>query len=131
MNEPYAKTRLAAYIAKRVLELRPKKQKEIAREAGFANPNIITMFKQGSAKVPLDRVPQLAAALECDPRYLFRLALEQEGIETQRAAINDVFGTVVSRNEVAWIEQIREASGHSDPALTQRARSALRAIFGK
>ena len=46
-------------------------------------------------------------------------------------AIEDIFGTIVTRNEVAWLEEIRDASGHSDPSLTNRSRSAIRAIFGK
>ena len=92
---------------------------------------MITMLKQGSARVPLDRIPQLAAALECDPRFLFRLALEQDGLKSQSAAIDEIFGEIVSRNEVSWIHEIRDASGHNDPALTTRSRSALRAIFGR
>jgi hypothetical protein len=52
----------------RILELKPKKnQSEIAAEAGFANPNMITLLKQGANRVPLDRVPQLAKALDSDP----------------------------------------------------------------
>lgn len=132
MKKPYASSRLAKYLDRRVLELRPKKsQADIAALAGFANQNMITMLKQGSAKVPLDRVPMLAAAMEVDPRYLFRLALEQEGFDTQRAAVEEIFGAIVSRNEVAWLEALRDASGHSDPALTTRSRAALRGIFGK
>ncbi|WP_328799879.1 hypothetical protein [Pseudoroseicyclus tamaricis] len=83
MSKPYSESRLAKFLTIRVLELRPKKsQAEIARDAGFVNANMVTMIKQGSAKLALDRVPMLAAALEVDPRYLFRLALEQDGFET-------------------------------------------------
>ena len=47
------------------------------------------------------------------------------------AVDNEVIGTVVSHNEVGWLEVLREASGNSDPAVTTRARAAVRAIFGK
>ena len=131
-SRPYAETRLAKFIETRVLELRPRKsQIEIATEAGFINPNMLAMIKNGSTKLPLDRVPSVAKALECDPKLLFKLALEQPGGVTTAAAIEMIFGTIVTRNEVAWLEEIREASGHSDPNLTTRSRSALRAVFGK
>jgi hypothetical protein len=131
-SRPYANTRLTEFINRRVLELRPKKaQIEIATEAGFVHPNMMSLIKSGASKVPLDRVPALARALEADPKLLFLMALEQAGGETMRLAAEEIFGTIVSRNEVAWLEEIRDASGHTDPALTSRARSAIRGIFGK
>lgn len=57
--KPYTNTRLATYPERRVLELRPKKkQQQIALEAGFRNPNMITIIKSGASKLPLDRVPR-------------------------------------------------------------------------
>ncbi len=131
-TKPYAHSRLAKYIEKRVLELRPgKSQAEIAEQAGFNTPNVIAMLKSGATKLALDRVPKLAEALECDPAMLFRLALRQPGHETTARAIEEIFGTVVSRNEVTWLEEIRDASGDTNPSLTTRNRTALRGIFGK
>ena len=131
MKRPFADTDLAAFIAKRVLELRPKSQIDIAGEAGFQNPNFISMLKNGAAKLPLDRVLALATALDCDPKRLFLLAFRQRGYETEQTAIADIFGTVVTRNEVIWLEELRDASGRSDPSLTSRSRAALRGIFSK
>jgi hypothetical protein len=57
-KKPHAETRLAKYIDKRVMELRPRKsQIEIAVEAGFVSQNMVTMIKNGSSKLPLDHVP--------------------------------------------------------------------------
>lgn len=132
VKPPHADTRLAKYIEKRTLELRPHKQQtEIAAEAGFSNPNMISMLKSGATKLALDRVPALARALDCDPKLLFRLALEQDGHATTALAVQEIFGAIVSKNETAWLNELREASGHSDPTLTVRARAAFRAIFGK
>lgn len=79
-GKPYAGTKLAKYLEKRILELWPKRaQIAIASEAGFVNPNILAMIKADTAKLPLDRVSALAAALECDPTMLFMLALEHLG----------------------------------------------------
>lgn len=131
-KRPYQNSRLTRFLEKRILELRPvKNQAEIAAQAGFVNPNVVTMIKNGATKLPIDRVPALAKALDCDARRLFLLALEQGGGETTEAAVREIFGTIVTRNEVSWIEEIRSASDHSDPSLTTRSRAALRAIFAK
>jgi transcriptional regulator with XRE-family HTH domain len=131
-KKPYAETRLAKYIDQRVLELRGKKtQGEVAAEAGFATPNMLTMLKQGATKVPLDRVPALAKALDCDPAWLLRLALEQGEGSTAAAAIYEIMGPMVTANERVWLAELRDASADSDPRLTSRARAALRGIFGK
>ena len=84
-KKPYQDSRLAKFVETRVLELKHKKsQVEIAEEAGLVNPNMITMIKSGSTKLPLDRVPALAKALEGDPALMLRLALEQgEGLYRQ------------------------------------------------
>jgi DNA-binding Xre family transcriptional regulator len=131
-KKPYEDSRLAQYIRTRVLELKGKKtQSEIAAEAGFINANMLTMLKQGANKVPLDRVPALARALDCDPAWLLRLALEQGEGSTAAVAISEILGEPISQNERAWIHEIREASGDTDPRLTSRTRGALRGVFGK
>jgi transcriptional regulator with XRE-family HTH domain len=57
------KQKLAQYIAARIA-LTGKTQREIAKEAGIASQNFLSMLKSGDAKVPLRRVPALAAALD-------------------------------------------------------------------
>ena len=131
-TKPYQDTPLAKFLDARVLELKYKKtQGEIAEEAGFVSPNMMTMIKKGATKLPLDRVPALAKALECDPALLLRLALEQAEGSTSATAIYDIIGQPITRNEMAWITELREASGDTDPRLTSRAKTALRAVFGK
>jgi transcriptional regulator with XRE-family HTH domain len=131
-GRPFSDTRLALFLEKRILELRHRKtQLAIATEAGFLNPNMIAILKSGGSKLPLDRVAGLAKALECDPVMLFMLAVEQLCGDTTALSIEQIFGTLVTENEVAWLEEIRRASDHSNPSLTSRARSAIRGIFGK
>jgi transcriptional regulator with XRE-family HTH domain len=131
-KKPFEDTRLAQYVERRILELKPRKtQSEIAAQAGFINPNVITMIKQGKTKAALDRIPALARALECDPAFLMRLALEQAVGQTAAAAVTEIFGTPVTANERGWIEAIREASDNGDPRLTSRAQAAINAIFGR
>jgi transcriptional regulator with XRE-family HTH domain len=131
-RKPYQDTRLAKFVDERVLALRPRKsQAEIAEEAGFVNPNVISMVKSGASKLPIDRVPALATALQCDPALLLRLALEQSAGSTAAAAIYEIIGQPITKNEMAWIKEIREASGETDPRLTSQAATAIRGIFGK
>jgi transcriptional regulator with XRE-family HTH domain len=131
-KKPYEDTRLAKYLEQRVLELKPKKtQADIAAEAGFVSANMIAMLKRGSNKVPLDRVPALAMALDCDPAWLLRLALEQTEGDTAARAIVEILGAPVPKNEMGWIMAIREASGDSDPRLATRGRAAIRSVCGK
>jgi len=130
-NKPYADTRLAQYTERRILELKSKKsQGQIASEVGYTNPNMVTMIKNGASKLALDRVPSMARALECDPAYLMRLALEQAVGDTAAQAIIEIHGTPITENELVWLEEIRDASNNKNPRLTIRSRAALRAIFG-
>lgn len=130
--KPHSDTRLVPYLEKRILELRSiRSQAEIASAAGFTSVNMLSLIKSGSTRLPLDRVPALARALDVDPARLLQLALEQWAGSAAARTFDTIFETIVTRNEVGWLEVIREASGNTDPAVTTRARSAIRAIFGK
>lgn len=130
--KPYKNSRLAQFVTRRTLELKSRKtQAQIAAEAGFANPNMISMIKSGASKLALDRVPNLAVALECNPAHLFLMALEQIESPTTENAIQRIFQTVVTENEGYWLQAIRQASENTDPPLTSRAHNAIRGIFGK
>lgn len=132
-GRPSAKTRLVVFLKERIKELRGiKTQAEIAAEVGFKNVNMLAIIKGGSSRLPIDRVPALAAALDVDPARLLLLALEQDvGDTTARAILEIMGGTVVSRNERAWIQAIREASGNIDPPLTKRGRTGITSLLRK
>ena len=130
--KPHADTRLAKYVTKRIAELNGQKtQGEIAAEAGYVNANNLTMIKNGTSKLAIDRVPDLARALKCDPAFLLRLAMEQALGTTAAKAVDEIWGSPLTRNEREWITELRNASGDTDPRLTARSRTAFRAIFGK
>ncbi|MBZ4023403.1 transcriptional regulator [Rhodobacter sp. TJ_12] len=132
MTTPFKNSEVARFITDRVDALAHRKtQSEIAAEAGFANANFVSILKSGKSKLPLDRVPSLAKALEVDPAYLLRIALEQAVGATAGKAITEIFGSPVTANERAWLEELRDASGNSDPRMTARGRTTLRGIFGK
>jgi hypothetical protein len=61
---PFADSAVAKYIDKKIDELKGvKTQREIAAEIDYDKPNMISMFKRGEARVPLDKIPLLAKAL--------------------------------------------------------------------
>jgi transcriptional regulator with XRE-family HTH domain len=132
IRRPYGETRLVKYLERRISDLRSAKtQTAIATEAGFRTPNMLAMIKNGSAKLPLDRVPGLAKALDCDAAMLFRMAVEQLAEDTTSLAIDQIFGAIITDNESAWLTTIREASNNTDPSITAKAQKAIRAIFGR
>ena len=46
-------------------------QREIAARMGYEKPHIVSMFKLGETRVPLEKVPSMAEALGVDPVDLF------------------------------------------------------------
>ena len=79
-GHPYANSAVATYLSRRIDELRGvKTQREIAAEAGFAKPNIISMMKVGETKLALDRIPALAKALDADAGHLFACQCRTSG----------------------------------------------------
>lgn len=132
MAHPHKNTRLAKFISKRIVELRGiKSQAEIAAQAGFTNANFLSMLKSGTSKLPIDRVPDLARALDSDPALVLRLAFEQQLGPVAARAVDELLGSPISKNERAWIAELRDASDDNDPHLTKKSRVALRSIFGK
>ena len=132
MKHPHADTKLAKFIQKRIDELRGhKSQADIAAQAGFTNANFLSMLKSGSSKLPIDRVSDLARALDSDPANVLRLALEQQLGPVAARAVSELLGTPLSKNEREWIEELRNASDELDPRVTRKSRDTLRTIFGK
>jgi transcriptional regulator with XRE-family HTH domain len=128
--KPYANTRVAKFLAKRVDELADKRsQRQLSIDAGFSTSNMLSMLKNGDAKVPLDRVYTIAKALDVDPRNLFRLTLEQfldMSVQENRDMLSELFST----NESEIITYIRSING-SDPGLNDRRREALKEVFSE
>jgi transcriptional regulator with XRE-family HTH domain len=107
---------VADYLTAQI-SLSGKTQQEIARECGFEKPNIISMFKQGKAKLPLARLPAMARALGVDPRRLLALAMREYEPEVWRS-IQDLLGDqpLLTANELHFIQVIR-GSNVKDPKL--------------
>ncbi len=98
---------VAEYLAEQI-NLSPKLQVEIAKEAGFENPNVLTMMKQGKTKIPLNRIGSLAQALGINPRHLMRKVLEEYLPDTWASIELSLGCLLLSPEEEALVLTYRE-----------------------
>lgn len=106
-----------------------KTQADIAAEVGYDKPNMIAMWKNGSAKVPLDKVPLAAKALGIDPAFLLRMTMAQYWPD-MADTIAKVFGTVLTENETALITAVREIMKDEDvPHFTREMKRKLKELL--
>lgn len=124
-------SRIADFLSKSIDAMAGhKSQKEIAEEIGYERPNMLSMIKNGDAKLPLEKVPVLAKAINVDAAFLFRLALEQYWPD-QQEAVAAVFGEVTTANERALIRKIRTWTKNADPVLVSKDNEAALKEFFK
>lgn len=101
---------IADYITQQIA-LSGVAQKEIARELGYDKPNIITMFKQGSTKVPLNKIAPLARILGIDAIHLLRMAMLEYQPETWNVLEQIMGRQVVTDSEAFIVDLVRQAAG--------------------
>jgi transcriptional regulator with XRE-family HTH domain len=75
------RTTVADYF-EMAIRLSGKSQREIAKAAGYSKPNIISMMKTGQTKIPVEKIPALAAAMGIETAPFLRLALQEYMPET-------------------------------------------------
>lgn len=127
MSKPVTPVTVAEFIADRLATI-DKTQREVAEACGFETPNIITMFKQGKTKVPLDRIGPLAKALDVDPAHLLRLALQQYLPETWSSIEDILHSTILTANELELVRKYRQVTGDADAQAMVVDRDAVLAI---
>lgn len=86
-------------------------QRDVAADTGYANPNIMTMFKTGATKIPISKVAPLAKALGIDPAYFIRFVLS-EYVPEMWSAIEDVLGKqmLLAEQDYALIGLVNETA---------------------
>lgn len=119
-----SKVTVAEYLEAQI-NMCGKSQKQIAEEAGFPKPNIITMFKKGDTKLPLEKVGRFAKAIEVDPIHLFKLCMAEYQPETWNE-IQKMFGQpVLTANELEILEIIRSANVVNPKLRTDEERARI------
>ena len=99
------KMTVAEYLG-HAIYLSGKTQKEVASEAGFNKPNVLSMMKQGLTKVPIYSIPALARACNVDPVYFVRLAMAEYHPEIWEV-ISKSFGETLTEEELALVQEHR------------------------
>jgi len=109
---------LHVYLRYRMRQLPDLTNAGIARALGYPRPNVVAMIMNGSMPLPLAKVPALARVLRIDPLALLRRAMSSympEEWGTIEAVIGE--GRLLSSNEVALLQKLRELLAGEDVAL--------------
>ena len=100
-----------------------KTQRQIALEIGYTKPNIITMFKQGATKLPLDKIGPLAKALEIAPDDLFFKVMSEYMPETFEALSPFLCGQMLSKDELEMLDNYRTFKSLESKRLANNKRA--------
>lgn len=103
---------VAKYIDQQ-LALCGRSQRDVAVDCGYSNPNIISMFKNGVTKVPINKVSVLASAIGVDPSFLLRLLMTEYMPETWDE-IQKILGQdkLMSAQEIKLAVHIRDLTAN-------------------
>jgi hypothetical protein len=102
-----------------------KQQNVIAREMGYDRPNIISMFKVGTSRVPLDRVPALAEAVGVDPVGLVNMWLAEYEPNLLKVLEGSV-GMTLTDAERELVGNARQMFPGGVPAFDERHEQAFK-----
>jgi hypothetical protein len=108
LNHMKTKSEVASYVA-RSIHLSGKSNIQIAAEAGFPNPNVVSMLAKGNTKVPMARIPALAKAMGTDAKILLDGCLAAYHPELHRVISNLAPSMLISRGELSIIRALRHA----------------------
>jgi hypothetical protein len=123
--------RKMAFAAKldRLINESPKSQAEIARDMEYEKQNIITMFKSGQTRVPLNKIVPLARSLGYDPAELI-----QDWFKTYLPdALGDIetyMGMIVGAAEKSWIMNLRKLFPERVPFFDSKVGDLIKEAYG-
>lgn len=84
---------------------------ELSTAVGFDRQIALTLIKQGTMKLPLNKVPAFAAALALDPADLLRAAI-RESDPSLGQLVEETFNPLrLTATEMNLIKHLRELSG--------------------
>lgn len=119
-KRPGSDVSIADYVAFHI-DASPKNRAEIAAEAGFAKPNVLSMIRTGVMKVPLTAIGKLAKSLGIDQGNFMRRCLSEYSPELLDV-IEETTGGILSTNERKMLELYRSATKGTDPAFNTKGQ---------
>lgn len=104
---------------------------DVAADLGYRSANIISMFRTGKTRVPLEKLPDIARLMKLDLTALLPLWFEQYWGERSDAKtlIKGFAQRLLSTNELPLIEGIRKATRNKDMGFTKEAIDAAIAVL--
>lgn len=87
---------------------------QIASELGYDGPNVISMFMEGRAHIPLDKIGPLAQALNINPALLLKKVMGEYMPETLAALQCVLEGLQLTQNELELITAYRSLTQGKD-----------------
>jgi len=129
--KPRATKLTVAEYLERAIDMSGKTQRQITQELGYENPNIITMFKQGKSKLPINKVNAMALSLGLDPANLLRIVMTEympEAWEVIEKVVGDRYITPTQQAFQKIVDEETDGAGidFSDPKLNAAIRAALK-----
>ena len=106
----------------------------VAQKLGYRSPNIISMWRTGKSKIPLDRLIEVCQFMNVDLATVMPLWFEQlladpfapKGIDPRLKAVDDMMKRLVTLHEFALIRAVREHFKKSNPVFnTDQADAVL------
>lgn len=89
---------------------------QLSEALGFDRKIALTLIKAGTMRLPLTKIPALAAALGLEPIDLLRVAAGESAPELLRV-IEDAYNLMrLTANEVTLIKHLRELGGNTTGA---------------
>ena len=105
------------------------KQKDIATALGYTKPNIVTMFKQGLTKLPIEKVGPFAKVLGVDPVHLLRIVMNDYMPDTYNAVVKMLGQEPITEHELAIVTAIRELTGGKNLEMrSEKSKQQLKAF---
>ncbi|WP_421904475.1 helix-turn-helix domain-containing protein [Mameliella sp.] len=105
----------AEYLA-HAIALSGKTQKEIATDAGYDKPNVLSMMKTGVTKIPVDRAPAIARACGVDPKIMLRIVMEEYHPDIWEVLADTMGDHITMSDEERALVAHHRAEGSSFPA---------------
>lgn len=128
--------RLAEYLNANLDSKAPYTNEELAEKLGYKSPNLISMWRTGKTKVPLEQIPKLAEIMKVDFITLFRLWMDQyiypkDGIANAALKpVENALKRLCTANEWNLLRAIRKGNPSDDPEWTEAQQNAFVQIAG-
>ena len=95
----------------RLINASDKTQTDIAEEIGYDNVNMITMFKSGRTRVPMEKVVPLCEALGADGGHMLRRWFNTYMPNALQTIHEQLVPVLVTRRERGWLAGLRRDFG--------------------